>query len=70
MFTFHDRLGPLEMMKEQTGELNELVFVSDKKYGTSMFTGYTNKLGKRHGIGEELLVNGDVYEGEYSNNYQ
>ena len=66
-FTFHDRLGPLEMMKEQAGELKNLGFVTDLKIGTSMYTGYINADGQKHGLGEELLETTDVYEGEFKN---
>ena len=65
-FTFHERLGPLEILKQQAEELQDLEFVTDLQLGRSMYTGYM-KNGLKHGLGEELLESGDVYEGEYRN---
>ena len=55
------------MMKEQIRELEGLEFITDTRIEDSMYTGYINKTGQKHGLGEELLTTGDVYEGEYNN---
>ena len=44
-FTFHERLGPLEIMKDQVGELEGLGFTNDQKIDGSTYTGYINENG-------------------------
>ena len=44
-FTFHERLGPLEMMKEKIGELEGLEFILDTKIEESLYSGYINETG-------------------------
>ena len=53
------------MVKDQVGELDGLEFVKDIKVDQSSYTGYVNAIGQKHGLGEELMDTGDVYEGEY-----
>ena len=50
-FADHDRLGPMEQLKGEMGELADLSFIDGLKDGFSVYTGYLNSEGKRHGLG-------------------
>ena len=52
-FAKHDRLGPLEQLKAEVGELTDLSFIDGLKdeNGFTVYTGYMNSEGKRQGLG-------------------
>ena len=41
-FADHDRLGPMEQLKGEMGELADLSFIDGLKDGFSVYTGYLN----------------------------
>ena len=48
-FADHERLGPMEQLKAEVGELTDLSFIDGMKEedGFSVYTGYLNNEGKR-----------------------
>ena len=43
VFSKHERLGPMELLKAEAGELDGLAFVNYMKDGESQYTGYLNQ---------------------------
>ncbi len=59
----------MEQLKEEVHELDGLTFINAMKGedGLTVYSGYINQEGMRHGLGQDKIANGDVYEGEYVN---